>query len=152
MSHSRGVSGSVDPATARAFGILATTSLPDDTLSYATWINDTLVVKLDHLESAYIFVREYAKLKRTLEHEYKEKVRKIEVKKQVLVELRNAIVNKQLDEIIRKIDLVATEIDGIADSLERVPDRIRKKTKRIRKLTTRLVEDHIGVIRKKLQS
>jgi len=37
-------------------------------------------------------------------------------------------------------------------ALERVPGKIRKKTQRIRKLTTRLVEGHIDVIRKKLQS
>lgn len=133
------------------FGILATTSLPDDTLSYTTWIDDVLVVKLDYLESAYIFVREYVKLKRILGREYREKVKEFEVKNRVLVELRNAIVNKQLDVIIGKIDLVASEIDGIADSLEKVPEKIRKKTKRIRKLTTTLVEDHINVIRKKLQ-
>lgn len=73
--------------------------LPDDALNKAIWRDGVLVVNVEHIEPAYVFLREYVKLKRALEKEYSTKIKQLEVRDQILEELKNAITSGELDAI-----------------------------------------------------
>jgi len=137
------------------FGILATKTLPHDALNnYTTWIDGVLVVKLEHVEPAYIFTRKYLKLKRTLEEEYSTKIKQLEVRDQILEELKNAITSGELDSIIQQINTTTLNIDNTLTTAEnyllRKFKNIRKDTGNIRKLTDKLINEHIEKIRTQL--
>lgn len=135
------------------FGILATTTMPSDALSYTTIINGVIVVKIDYVELAYLFLREHLVLKSSLEREHTERMKQIEMKDQVLLELKQAISNGELDEIIETINGLTENIDqrvNRADCyLSTLFKGIKKTTQKIRDLTMRLISDHID--RMKLQ-
>lgn len=71
------------------FGILATTTMPSDPLSHTTIIDGVTVVQIDHVEPAYLFLREYLVLKKSLEREPKMKMKQLEVKDQFYLNLRS---------------------------------------------------------------
>ena len=133
------------------FGILATKTLPEDMLSNTIWRDGVLVVKLEHIEPAYIFMRELLKLKRALEGEYSTRVKQLEVRDQILEELKNTITSGELDSIIERIDTATLNIDNTISKTEnylsRIFKNIRKDTGNIRDLTSKLISDHIEKIR-----
>lgn len=128
--------------------------MPDDALNNTTWRNGVLVVKPDYVEQAYIFMREYAKLKSKLENEHAARIRQLEVRDQILEELKNAVTSGQLDAIIECINTATLGIDSTvlkAESfLSRIFKDIKKGTSNIRELTNRLVSEHIEKIRTQL--
>jgi uncharacterized protein YdcH (DUF465 family) len=136
------------------FGIVATTTIPDDSLSHTTWKDGVLIVKLDYIEPAYIFIREYLKLKKHLEDDFAAKLAQLDVKEQVLQELKDAITSGQLDSIIASINDLTINIDGsvakIENNLQRLFRAITKDTSKIREFTARLVAEHIEKIRVQL--
>jgi len=136
------------------FGILATTALPDDALNNTTWRSGVLVVKPNYIEQAYIFMREHLKLKSALEKEYSARIRQLQVRDQILEELKNAVTSGQLDTIIEHIDTTALSIDSTVSKAENYLSRlfkdIKKDTNSIRELTSRLVSEHIEKIRNQL--
>jgi len=140
--------------TGTEFGIIATTALPDDALSYSVWRHGVLIVRIDYLEASYLFLREYLILKRSLEEEYATKLRQLEIKDQLLQELEGAIRNGELDQIIGTIDTVTLAIDQSISRAEHsitlLFRGITKNTRKIRELTAKLISDHIGKIRTQL--
>jgi hypothetical protein len=136
------------------FGILATNALPDDTLNNTSWRDGVLVVNIDDIEPAYIFIREYLKIKKALEAEYSTKMEKLEVRDQILEELKKAISNGELDSIIDQINAATLNIENtIAQSenyILRMFKHMRKDTGKIRELAGRLVSEHIEKIRTQL--
>lgn len=133
------------------FGILATSALPDDALNNTTWRDRILVVNIDNVEPAYIFIREYLKLKKDLEQQYSAKINQMEAQDQILEELKKAITSGELDSIINQINTATLDIENtIAQSenyMLRVFKHMRKDTGKIRELAGRLVSEHIEKIR-----
>ena len=113
-----------------------------------------LAVKLNYIEPAYVFIREYLKLKKHLQDDYAAKVSQLDVKETVLQELKDAITSGQLDSLISSINLLTIEIDTsiakVDNSLKRLFSAIAKDTNRIREFTARLVMEHIEKIRVQL--
>jgi Uncharacterized protein conserved in bacteria (DUF2130) len=136
------------------FGIVASTTLPDDSLSLTTCRNGVLVVKLDHIEPAYLFMREHLKLKKQLEDDYAQKMSQLDVKETVLQELKDAVINGDLDLIIKQVDDQTFGIDDsiakVENSLQRLFREIRKDTRKIRECTAKLMSEHIEKIRTQL--
>jgi len=136
------------------FGIIATTALPDDAVSYSIWRDGILIVKLDYVEASYIFMREYLVLKKSLESDYATKLHQLEIRDQILQELKESIKSGELDKIIETIDTVTLAIDKSISKAEQnitlLFRGITKSTKKIRELTARLVSDHIEKIRTQL--
>jgi len=136
------------------FGILATSAMPDDALNNTVWRNGVLVVNVDNIEPAYIFLREYLKLKKALEQEYSTKIKHLEVRDQILEELKNAITSGELDSIIERINKTTLDIDNTISKAEnymsRVFKTIKKDSSRIREFAERLVSEHIEKIRVQL--
>jgi hypothetical protein len=133
------------------FGILVTTKMPDDALSYTCWMDGVLVVHVDYVELAYLFVREYVKLKQSLENEYKSKLQQLKAGEQIMQELKDAITNGKLDQIIGTINTETINIDESviqAESrLNNLFKKIKKSTGNIRDLAQTLIRDHIEKIR-----
>jgi len=115
-----------------------------------------LIVKLDYIEPAYIFAREYLKLKRHLVDSYAAKVEQLDVKEQVLQEPKDAVTSGQLDSIITSINELTVNIDGsvakVENSLQKLFRAITKDTSKIRESTARLFSEHIEKIRVQLIS
>ncbi len=136
------------------FGIIATIAMPSDALSDSFMIDGVLVVKVDHVEMAYLFMRQYLIARLKLEREYQSKVSQLQVSEQVIQELRDSVNNGDLDEIIASLPRDAEAIDDlINNALEYVRTlsaKVKKKTDHIRAQMTRLMSNHIGVIRVKL--
>lgn len=136
------------------FGILATSAMPDDSLNYTVWRNGVLIVNIDYVEPAYIFLREHLKLKKALEQEYSTKMKNLEVRDQILEELRNAITNGDLDYIIKKLNETTLHIDDKISKAENYMSgffkKMRKDSKKIRELTEMLMREHIEKIRVQL--
>jgi len=136
------------------FGIIATTALPDDAVSYAVWREGVLIVQLDYVEAAYVFIREYLVLKKSLENEYATKLRQLEIRDQILQELKESVENGELDSIVRTIEATTLAIDQSISRAEHsiilLFRGITKNTKKIRELTAKLVSDHIEKIRTQL--
>ena len=136
------------------FGILATSAMPDDSLNNTVWRNGILVVNIDYVEPAYIFLREHLKLKKTLEQEYSARIMNLEVRDQILEELKNAIINGELDSIIDSINKTTLDIDNTVSKAENYLTRIfrdlKKDSSKIRQLAERLVSEHIEKIRVQL--
>lgn len=129
------------------FGIIATTAMPSDALSYTTIIEGVIVVQIDHIEPAYLFLREYLALKKVLEKEHATKIKQLEVKDQVLLELKQAISDGKLDEIITTVNGLTESIDTSVNKADvyvnNLFKRIKKDTGKIRNLMAKLVNDHI---------
>lgn len=136
------------------FGIVATTVLPDDALSFTAWRKGVLIVKLDYLEIAYVFVRETLKLKKHLEDDYGARLAQLDVKEQILQELKDAVMNGELDTIIKSINDSTIEIDSSVAKVENMMERlfrsIKKNTSKIRECAAKLVTEHIEKIRVQL--
>ena len=136
------------------FGIVATAVLPDGSLSLTTWRNGVLVVKVDHLEPAFVFMREYLKLKKALEENYAAKIEQLEVKDQILQELKDAVTSGELDAIITQINDLTLGIDSsiakVENTIQRLFRGITKDTGKIRGWIARLVNEHIEKIRSQL--
>jgi hypothetical protein len=136
------------------FGIIATTAMPSDALSDSQMIDGVLVVKVDHVEIAYLFMRQYLIAKLKLEREYQSKVSQLQVSEQVLQELRDSVNNGDLDEIIASMPHDADAIDDLVNNaveyVRTLSARVKKKTDHIRSQMTRLASNHISVIRAKL--
>lgn len=136
------------------FGIVATTVLPDDALSFTAWRKGVLVVKLDYLEIAYIFLRETLKLKKHLEDDYGARLAQLGVKEQILQELKDAVMNGELDSVIKSINDSTIEIDSSVAKVENMMKRlfrsITKNTSKIRECAAKLVTEHIEKIRVQL--
>lgn len=138
------------------FGIIATTTMPDDAISYTTIIDDVVIVKAEYAEVAYLFMRECLKTKRALEEEYASKLGQLKVKEQVMYKIREAIMNGALDEIIKNVGKCVDEIDDQVIKTEnylvnRVFPAIREATTKIRELMANLVHQHIQKIRLQLE-
>lgn len=136
------------------FGILATTSMPDDSLNYAIWRSGVLIVKTEYVEAAYIFLREHLKLKTALEQDYSTKIQNLEVRDQILEELKKSITDGELDSIIERINKTTLNIDTTIlraeNYLEKMFRSIKKDSSNIRKCAERLVSEHIERIRVQL--
>lgn len=136
------------------FGILATTVLPNDALNNTMWKANVLVVNVDHIEPAYIFLREYLKLSRNLQQEFAGKIKQLEVRDQILEELKNAITSGELDSIIDEINSKTLNIENTVakteNYLSQMFRQLRKDTFKIRELTSKLISEHIEKIRTQL--
>lgn len=136
------------------FGILATRTLPDDALNSTSWREGVLIVDIQHIEPAYVFIREFLRIKKTLEAEYSTKIERLEVRDQILEELKKAISSGELDSIIDRIDEATLDIENtiakVENYLSRTFKHMRKDTGKIRELTSRLVSEHIEKIRTQL--
>jgi len=137
------------------FGIVATSVMPSDALSDSVMIDGILVVKVDHVEVAYLFMREYLTAKAQLEGNYQSKLSQLRVGEQVLQELREVVNNGGLDEIIARItedtDHVDTLVNRAVDYVQNFANQVKKRTGHIRAQVTRMMSDHIQVIRAKLE-
>lgn len=133
------------------FGILATTTLPSDALSYTTVIDGVTVVKIDQIEPAYIFLREYLILRSSLEKEHIVKMKQLEATDQVLLELTQAISNGELDRIIETVDGLTENIDTKVNKADNYINTllkgIKRSTQKIRDLMAKLISDHIEKMR-----
>jgi len=138
------------------FGILATTTLPDDALNFTAWRDGVLVVKLDYVETAYVFMRELLRTKTQLKIEYDGKIAQLEVKDQILQELKDSVTNGELDKIISRVNELSLAIDDSAVKLEQYIKRhikeIKTSSKKIRDMTSLLVNDYIEKIRTQLSA
>jgi len=136
------------------FGILATTAMPNDALSYTTMIDGVIIVQIDHIEPAYLFLREYLVLKSSLEREHATKMKQLEVRDQVLLELKQAISNGELDKIIETVngltESIDTKVNRADNYINTLFKEIKKSTQRIRGLMARLISDHIEKMRLQL--
>jgi len=133
------------------FGILATTVLPDDALNNTIWKDGVLVVNVDCIEPAYIFLREHLKLKRALQQEYQGKIKQLEIRDQILEELKSAVTSGVLDTIIEEINSKTLNIENTVakteNYLSQMFKQLRKDTFKIRELTTKIMSEHIEKIR-----
>lgn len=136
------------------FGILASSTLPDDALNETIWKDGILIVKPQHIETAYIFLRQYLILSTQLEMEHRERLSGLEVREFVMHELQNAIRSGELDAIIEAINM---STDAINSHLARAEQyiaghfkKVRRETKRIQDYTSRLMINHIEKIRMQL--
>jgi len=138
------------------FGIIATTAMPSDALSDSMMLDGVLVVKVDYVDIAYLFLREYLTSKSKLEKEYQSKLSQLEVGEQVLQDLREVVNNGALDEIITSVTDTTTAIDTLTNSaidyFERFGNRVKQKTGQIREQVGKLMSNHVEVIRAKLES
>jgi len=136
------------------FGILASCAMPDDVLNNTSWRDGVLIVNVDDIEPAYIFFREYLKLKRDLEQQYSARIDQLGVRDQILEELKQAISSGELDSIIDRIKKATLDIEdmlGKAENyLSRVFRTIRKDTNKIRQQAEELARQHIEKIRTQL--
>jgi len=136
------------------FGILATTAMPSDALSYSIWRNNVLIVDMEHVEIAYLFMREHLILKRKLEDEYNSKIKQLEVSDQILQSIKEAVNNGQLDQMIGKISDLTTDIDNDVVALESrihlTLGKVMKHSGTIRELAISLMTNHIERIRMQL--
>jgi hypothetical protein len=139
-----------------AFGIIVTTAMPDDTLNYTAMIDDILVVKAEYAELAYLFMREWLKLKRALENEYANKLGQLGIREQVMHKLKEVIMDGALDKIIKDVnDWTDTVDDQVAKAEAYMANKffpaVREATTKIRELMADLVRQHIQKIRLQLQ-
>ncbi len=138
------------------FGIVATTAMPSDALSDSVIIDGVLVVKVDNVDTAYLFMRQYLIAKLKLEREYQSRLSQLEVGEQVVQELRDAVNHGDLDEIIASVpqdaDTIDTLVNNAVEYIRTLSGKVKKKTDHIRAQITKLMADHIGVIRAKLDS
>ena len=136
------------------FGIVATTAMPSDALSDSLMIEGVLVVKVDHVDVAYLFMRQYLIAKLKLEREYQSRVSQLQVSEQVVQDLRNSVNNGDLDEIIasvpRDTDAIDELINNAVEYTRSLSGKVKKKTDHIRAQITKLMSNHIGVMRAKL--
>jgi len=136
------------------FGIIATTAMPNDALSYTTIIDGVIVVQVDYIEPAYLFSRKYLVLKKELEKEHRTRMKQLEVKDQVLLELKQAILDGKLDEIIATVNGLTESIDSSVNKadvyIKNLFKRIKKDSGKIRDLMAKLVNDHIEKARLQL--
>ena len=136
------------------FGILVTTSLPDDALTENVFREGILLVPLKNLEIAYTYARKYLILSSQLKSQYLSRNNKISVTKRVLQELRDSVSNGELDKLIQKINKATLSIDGTLRLLESYIGKhcteIRKNTDSIRKISSQLLNEHISEIRTKI--
>ncbi len=138
------------------FAIVATTAMPSDALSDSVIIDGVLVVKVDNVDTAYLFMRQYLIAKQRLEREYQSRLSQLEVGDQVIRELRDAVNQGELDEIIASVpqdaDIIDTLVNNAVEYIRTLSGKVKKKTDHIRGQITTLMADHIGVIRAKLDS
>jgi predicted restriction endonuclease len=136
------------------FGLIATSTMPEDALNNTIWRDGVLIVNVERIEPAYIFMREHLKLKKALEDEYSAKINQLEVRDQILEELKKSITSGELDVIIDRIDASISNIEvTIAKTenyLSQVFKNMRKETSKIRELASKLVSEHIEKIRTQL--
>jgi len=136
------------------FGIVATTAMPSDALSDSLMIDGVLVVKVDYVDVAYLFMRQYLIAKLKLEREYQSRVSQLQVSEQVVQDLRNSVNNGDLDEIIasvpRDTDAIDELINNAVEYTRSLSGKVKKKTDHIRAQITKLMSNHIGVMRAKL--
>ena len=136
------------------FGIVATTAMPSDALSDSLMIDGVLVVKVDHVDVAYLFMRQYLIAKLKLEREYQSRVSQLQVSEQVIQDLRDSVNNGDLDEIIASVPRDADAIDELINNaveyIRSLSGKVKKKTDHIRAQITKLMSNHIGVMRAKL--
>jgi len=137
------------------FGIVATTAMPSDALSDSVMIEGVLIVKVEYVEIAYLFMREYLTAKSGLEREYQSKLSQLKVGEQVLQDLRNVVNNGGLDQVIATVTEDTDHIDSLVnkavDYVQNFANQLKKKTGHIRAQVTKLMSDHIQVIRAKLE-
>jgi hypothetical protein len=136
------------------FGIVVAETVPDDALSHTIWKDGVLIVKMEYLEPAYIFIREYLKLRVGLENNYQMRIKELDVEDQIIKELRDAVSNGELDLIISRIQESTIKIESLVGQIEKYLEgwsrRIRHQTQSITKETQRLVVEHIEKIRQQL--
>ena len=136
------------------FGIVATSAMPSDALSDSLIIDGVLIVKVDHVDVAYLFMRQYLIAKVKLEREYQSKVSQLRVSEQVMQGLRDSINNGDLDQIIASIPRDADAIDDLVNNaveyIRSLSGKVKKKTDHTRMQISKLMADHIGVMRAKL--
>jgi len=138
------------------FGVIATTTMPSDALSDSEIVDSVLIVKLDNVELAYLFMRKYLLAKSELEREYQSRLSQIEVGEQVFQEIRTVVSNGVLDEIVNTVTEEANNIELLAnkanDYIENLAAQLKKRTGHIRALVGTLLRDHIQVLRAKLEA
>jgi hypothetical protein len=128
------------------FSILATLALPDDALNFTAWRENILVVKLDYVEVAYIFLRELLQVKTQLKDDYALKVSQLQVKDQVVRELSDFVTSGQLDQLINAINDAAGNIENSVAKLENYVlgyvKATRSNSDKIQKITALLVTQY----------
>ncbi len=138
------------------FAIVATAAMPSDALGDSEVIDGILVVKVDYVEIAYLFMRRYLVAKSSLEKEYQSRLSQLNVGEQVLQELRTVVNDGRLDQIISAVTEESNNIDNLAnkavDYVENLANQLKKRTGHIRTQVTKLTSDHVQVIRAKLES
>ncbi len=138
------------------FGIIATTVMPTDALSDSLMIDGVLVVKVDYVDIAYLFMRAHVITKSILEQEYQSKLSQLEVGEHVFQDLRNVVNSGGLDQIItstvENTNTIDTLTNGALDYMQRFANRVKQRTGHIREQVGKLMSDHIEVIRAKLEA
>jgi len=137
------------------FGMVATTAMPSDALGDSVMIDGVLVVNVNSVEIAYVFLREYLIAKAQLETEYQSKLSRLKVGEQVLHELRNVVNGGGLEDIIATITDDANHIDNLVnkaeDYVQNFANQVKKRTSDVRMQVIKLMSNHIQVIRAKLE-
>jgi len=117
-------------------------------------IDGVTVVQIDHIEPAYLFLREYLALVNSLQREHRIRMKQLEIKDQIFLGLKQAISDGELDRIIEMVNGLTENIDtkvNRADAyFSNLLKGIKKSTQKIRDLMTRLISDHIEKIRLQL--
>jgi transcription termination factor NusB len=117
-------------------------------------IDGVLVVKVDYVDVAYLFMRQYLIAKLRLEREYQSKVSQLQVSEQVMQELRDSVNNGDLDGIIisvpHDVDAIDELVNNAVEYIRTLSGKVKKKTDHIRAQVTKLMSNHIGVMRAKL--
>ena len=133
------------------FGMLVSQVFPDDALNETEWRNGVLIVKPEHIESAYYYMRRYLILSAQLETAYQSKLQRLEVRDQVIQELRDSVSNGELDDLIEKINTVTLGMDESFSKIESYLEQrfrsLKKETGKIRGYAAQIMSDHIEKIR-----
>ena len=128
--------------------------MPSDALGDSVMIDGVLVVNVNSVEIAYVFLREYLIAKAQLETEYQSKLSRLKVGEQVLHELRNVVNGGGLEDIIATITDDANHIDNLVnkaeDYVQNFANQVKKRTSDVRMQVIKLMSNHIQVIRAKL--
>lgn len=136
------------------FGIIATSAMPSDALSDSMMLDGVLVVKVDYVDIAYLFMRGYLIAKAKLDREYQSRLSQLQIGEQVLQDLRTTVNSGGLDQIINAVTETTNTLDTLVnkavDYVQTFASRAKQKTGHIRDQMAKLMSDHIEVIRAKL--
>ena len=117
-------------------------------------VDGVLVVKVGNVDVAYLFMRQCLIAQLKLQREYQSRITQIQVGEQVREELRDSVNNGDLDAVVASVPQDSDTIDILVNNAVeyfRMFSGKVKKTDHIRGQIAKLISDHIGVIRAKLE-